>query len=173
MGGIMTLFFLCLKIFLARIVDVSLGTIRTILTVKERSFLASLIGFVEVLVWFIIVQETLNTTETSIVIAISYALGFATGTYIGSILSRIFITGNLSVQVITTKEELVTLLREKGYGVSIMDITGREKKNQMMLFIEIIDKNMNHLESLIHKVDPKAFIVVNETKYVQNGYLLK
>ncbi len=99
----MTLFFLCLKIFLARIVDVSLGTIRTILTVKERSFLASLIGFVEVLVWFIIVQEALNTTETSIVIAISYALGFATGTYIGSILSRIFITGNLSVQVITTK----------------------------------------------------------------------
>ena len=54
-----------------------------------------------------------------------------------------------------------------------MDITGREKKNQMMLFIEIIDKNMNHLESLIHKVDQKAFIVVNETKYVQNGYLLK
>lgn len=169
----MTLFFLCLKIFLARIVDVSLGTIRTIITVKGKSLIASLIGFVEVLVWFLVVQEALNTTETGIVIAISYALGFATGTYIGSILSKIFIIGNLTVQVITTKEDLVALLREKGYGVSIMEITGREKKKQIMLFIEIIDRNLSQLENLIHKIDAKAFIVVNETKYVQNGYFLK
>lgn len=81
----MDILFLCIKIFLVRIIDVSLGTARTIIMVKGKSLVASLIGFVEVFVWFVIAREALNTTESSLLIAFSYSLGFATGTYIGSI----------------------------------------------------------------------------------------
>ena len=81
----MSLFFLCIKVFLARIVDVSLGTFRTIITVKGKALYASIIGFFEVLIWFLVVKEALNTNETGILIGISYALGFAAGTYIGSV----------------------------------------------------------------------------------------
>ena len=84
----MSLFFLCLKIFIVRIVDVSLGTICTILTVRNKRKLAALLGFIEIFIWFVIVKEALNTDSTSIFIAISYAGGFATGTYIGSFLSE-------------------------------------------------------------------------------------
>ena len=80
----MALFILCIKVFFIRIVDVSLGTIRTIITVKDKRFLASLIGFIEVLVWFVVAKEAINTDDNSILIAISYSLGFATGTYIGA-----------------------------------------------------------------------------------------
>ena len=103
----MELFLLCLKIFFVRIIDVSLGTIRTIVTVKDRRLIASLIGFIEVFVWFVIVKEALNTDETSLFVAISYALGFSTGTYIGSYLSNKYIKGNFGVQVITSKEILI------------------------------------------------------------------
>ena len=78
---------LCLKIFLVRIVDVTLGTTRTMFTVKGKRLIASLIGFFEVLIWFLIVREALQTEDKSILIAISYALGFATGTYIGGFIS--------------------------------------------------------------------------------------
>ena len=87
----MTLFLLCLKIFFVRIIDVSLGTVRTLITVKGRTLLASMVGFIEVFVWFVIVKEALNTTETSLWIAIAYSLGFATGTYLGCYLSDRFI----------------------------------------------------------------------------------
>ena len=76
----MELFILCVKIFFVRILDVSLGTVRMIITVKGNKLVASLIGFFEILVWFLIVKEALNTTETSIFIALSYSLGYATGT---------------------------------------------------------------------------------------------
>ena len=169
----MELLFLCLKIFVVRILDVSMGTIRTIITVKGRRMLASMVGFVEVFIWFLIVREALNTTETSIWIAVSYSLGFATGTYIGSLLSDIFISGTLGLQIITSKDdqELVRVLRENGYAVTVIDVRGMEEdKGKFMLMIEIDKKKINHLKSLIKKLDPKAFIIVNETKYVQNGY---
>ncbi len=170
----MTLFLLCLKIFFVRIIDVSLGTVRTLITVKGRTLLASCVGFIEIFVWFVIVKEALNTTETSIWIAIAYSLGFATGTYIGGYLSDRFIKGNFGVQVVTSNNnhKLIDQLRLEGYAVSVIDIKGQDKANEKyMLFIEIQKNNFEHLKNLIHSIDKKAFIVVNETKYVQNGYI--
>lgn len=173
-GDDMELLLLCIKIFFARILDVSLGTLRTVITVKGKSLYASLVGFIEIFVWFLIVKEALNTDETSIWIAISYSLGFATGTFIGSILSQKLITGNLSVQIITDKAypDMVNTLRNEGYGVTVMDVEGKNKEEEKyMLFIEINNKSLNHLQHLVKRIDNDAFMVVNETKYVQNGYI--
>lgn len=170
----MALFLLCLKIFFVRIIDVSLGTVRTLITVKGRTLLASMVGFIEIFVWFVIVKEALNTNETSIWIAIAYSLGFATGTYIGGYLSDRFIKGNFGIQVVTSNNNhmLIDLLRNEGYAVSVIDVKGQDKKKEKyMLFIEIQKNNFDHVKQLIHSVDQKAFIVVNETKYVQNGYI--
>ncbi len=173
-GDDMELLLLCIKIFFARILDVSLGTLRTVITVKGKSLYASLVGFIEIFVWFLIVKEALNTNETSIWIAVAYSLGFATGTFIGSILSQKLITGNLSVQIITDKAypDMVNTLRNEGYGVTVMDVEGKNtEEEKYMLFIEINNKSLNHLQHLVKKIDNDAFIVVNETKYVQNGYI--
>lgn len=170
----MALFLLCLKIFFVRIIDVSLGTVRTLITVKGRTLLASMVGFIEIFVWFVIVKEALNTTETSLWIAVAYSLGFATGTYIGGYLSDRFIKGNFGVQVVTSNNnhKLIDVLRKEGYAVSVIDVKGQDKaKEKYMLFIEIKKNNFDHLKKLIHSIDQKAFIVVNETKYVQNGYI--
>jgi len=170
----MNLFMLCLKIFFVRILDVSLGTFRTIITVKGKSIYASIIGFFEVLIWFLVVREALNTDETSIFVAVSYALGFATGTFIGGMLSKKFISGTLSVQIITNKAypDMVELLRNEGYAVTVMNVEGKDKDiEKYMLFIEINKKNLNHLQKLIKSVDNNAFMVVNETKLVQNGFI--
>lgn len=169
----MNILILCLKIFFVRIIDVSLGTVRTIITVKGRRVVASMVGFVEVFVWFLIVREALNTDEVSIWIAVSYSLGFATGTYIGSILSDIFISGTLGVQVVTSNSDdnIINILRKNGYALTVLPVEGMNDDNsKYMLFIEIDKKRFNDLKRLIKSLDEKAFIVVNETKFVQNGY---
>ncbi len=167
----MELFILCTKIFCARIMDVSLGTVRTVLTVKGKKGYASLIGFIEVLIWFIIVQEAMNTELTSIAIALSYAGGYATGTYIGGFISQKFIPGTFGVQIITSikKSSMIDNLRKEGYAVSVINVKGQEE-DKLMLFIEIDKKRFNHLQSIVKELDDKAFLVVNETKMVQNGY---
>ena len=167
----MSILLLCIKIFFVRIVDVSLGTFRTIITVKGKALYASLIGFLEVFVWFLIVREALNTDIKSIWIAISYSLGFATGTYIGAILSDKFIEGILSIQIITNKYNLVNVIRENGYGVTVLRVNGKNEEEKFMLLIEIKNKSLNHLRSITSSYDKDSFLIVTETKYVQNGFI--
>ena len=154
----MELFILCVKIFFVRILDVSLGTVRMIITVKGNKLVASLIGFFEILVWFLIVKEALNTTETSIFIALSYSLGYATGTYIGGILSDKFVSGTLSVQVILSNNnhKIVDKIREEGFAVSVVNVKGKEDHDKYMLFMEIDKKKINQLKYLIKSLDSKA-----------------
>ena len=164
----MTLFLLCIKIFCARLIDVSLGTFRTINTVKGKDFIAALIGIVEITVWFLVVKEALNTNNNSLWIVVSYALGFSVGTYIGGKISKVFIKSNLEVQIILSSknDDIVNRVREEGYGVTAIEVKG-SKDVKYMLYIQIKDKSLEHLKNLIKKLDNK---VVNETKYVENGY---
>lgn len=169
----MAILILCIKVFFTRILDVSLGTVRTIVTVKGKNAVASMIGFFEVLVWFLIVREALNTDVDSIWIAISYALGFATGTFIGGLLSDRFISGTLTVQAILSSDnnDVVASIRKAGYAVSVLDVKGQdENTNKYMLLMEIDKKRIKNLRNLIKSLDSKAFIIVNESKMVQNGY---
>lgn len=169
----MAILLLCIRVFFTRILDVSLGTLRTIFTVKGKKFLAATIGFFEVFIWFLIAREALNMDVESIWIAVSYALGFATGTYIGGFISDKFISGNLMVQVILTDDDynVVSAIRKAGYAVSILDVKGQdESANKFMLLMEINKKRVRELKELIKALDPKAFIIINETKMVQNGY---
>lgn len=167
----MTLFLMCMKIFFARLIDVSLGTFRTINTVKGRDLVAALIGIVEITVWFLVVKEALNTDNNSFWIVAAYALGFSVGTYIGGKISKIFIKSNLEVQVILSNKDdnTVNKIREKGYGVTAIEVKGT-KDTKYMLYIQIRNRSLEHLKTLVRKLDNKAFIVVNETKYVENGY---
>ena len=165
--------FLCLKIFFVRIIDVSLGTVRTIFSVKGKNLIASLIGFVEITVWFLVVKEALNTDENSLWIVFSYASGFSTGTYIGGIISNKFIKSNLGVQVITNNNNIINILRDNGFGVSVIDIKGKKDEKKYMLYISITNKNYTELEKIIKSYDEKAFIVVNEIKNIENGFIKK
>ncbi len=169
----MELLVLCIKIFFARIIDVSLGTYRTLTTVKGKNITASFIGFVEVLVWFLVVKEALNTNVNSIWIGISYALGFSAGTYLGGFISTIFIKGTMSVFIITTKAypNMIKKIRKNGFALSLLDIKSENNSDKKhMLFIEIDKKYLKKLEKLIKEEDEKAFIVASESHYVTNGY---
>ncbi len=166
----MSTLFLCLKIFGARLIDVSLGTIRTVYTVKNKHLIASFIGLIEVIVWFLIVQEALNSTDNNFFIAFSYSIGFAVGTYIGGIISNKLINTKLGIQVILSKKDdnIIEKIRKEGFAVSVINLISKDDK--YMLYIQIDSKKYLHLIKLMKKLDNKAFIVVNETKVVYNGY---
>ena len=166
----MSTLLLCLKIFGARLIDVSLGTIRTVYTVKNKHLIASFIGLIEVIVWFLIVQEALNSTSNNFFIAFSYSIGFAVGTYIGGILSNKLINTKLGIQVILSNKDdnIINKIRQMGYAVSIINLVSKD--NKYMLYIQVDSKKYQKLIKLIKSLDKNAFIVVNDTKVVYNGY---
>lgn len=166
---------LCLKIFFARIIDVSLGTIRTVLVVRGRKNSAALIAFVEVLIWFLIAREALTTDVTSWLIPICYAGGYATGTYIGGYITVNFMEGLIGVQV-TTKatgvDKMINDIRNAGFGVSVIDLNNsNDDHKKKMLMIQLNKSRLKDLTHIIRDNDKDAFVVINDTKYVQNGVI--
>lgn len=164
----------CLEIFAARIVDVSLGTLRTVFFVKGKTIEPFIIAFFEVLIWFVVAREALNTDGNMALIAISYAGGYATGTFIGSKLSNFLVKGVIGLQVVikNNSKKLVKELRDNGYGVSVMDLKDDyDGKTKDMLFIQIKNNKLKEVTKMIKEYDESAFIVVNETKLVQNGLI--
>ena len=168
----MEILLLCIKIFFVRVLDVALGTVRMLFTVKGKRFVASTIGFIEMLIWFLIVKEALNTDLTSIWIAVSYAGGYALGTLLGSYLSERLISGMVTVQAILSSDndEVVTMIRKAGYAVSVLDVKGQDDKPKYLLLIEVNKKRQNTIRKLIKELDDRAFVIINDSKTVYNGY---
>ena len=172
----MAILLLCIKIFCFWIIDVSLGTVRAIVTIAGRIFLASAIGFVEIFVWFIIVRDALTGDTSSIWVAIAYAFGFATGTYIGGVVAKHILPAKLCVQIITgvVDDEFSKALKSAGFSYSLINATGgydNESKNLMIFDID--EKYYKKLRDIVLKYDDKSFITVTETKNVLNGYFQK
>ena len=164
----------CLKKFLGRILDVSIGTVRTVISVKGQKFAASVLAFFEVFIWYYVARSALNTPLTSIFVPISYSLGYATGTFIGTTLSRKVIKGNTSIQVITSKASKTNLekIRKSGYGITIIDVYDTyDNKKKKLLLMEVKNKNIKELTNLIKKIDEKAFITLRETQNIYNGFV--
>lgn len=167
----MELVFLCLKIFVARIFDVSLGTARMILVIKEKRLLATITAFFEVLIWFLIAREALTQATEHPIIVIAYAGGFAAGTLIGSILSTRFIEGKLNVQIISSNNNLLLFDKIKGSGFGASAIKMHDDK--LMIITEVDKNKYSHLKKIIAEIDSAAFVYVNETKFVEGGFFQK
>ena len=172
----MELLFLCLKIFFARIIDVTLATLRTVYSVKGKTLLAGIIGFIEATIWFIVVKEALNTDIQSPFIVMSYAGGFAAGSVLGTFVSKTFVNSQIKVEVITTKAtpDNVEKIRIEGFGVSVLDILDDDDDvDKKMLIITLNSKHLEELKRILRHIDRNAFVVVNESKIVQNGFIKK
>lgn len=161
--------FLCFEIFIARILDVSIGVIRTVELVKDNTIKAVILAFFEVFIWFLVAREALTSTNLNIVVAIFYSLGYAVGTLLGSFLSKVLIKGSVGVQIVSSviKQSEIKIIKKEGFGISSLNLDNKNK----MLFIEVDKKRLKQLVNLINKIDNKAFITVSETKYVSNGFV--
>lgn len=102
-------------------------------------------------------------------IPISYSAGYATGTYIGTLISGRYIKGLLTLNIISSKISLkdINFLKKQGYGISVLDTDDKKK----MLIMEIDKKSLKKVQNLILSIDKKAFIIINEAKIVHNGYI--
>ena len=158
---------ICLKIFMARVVDVTLGTIRTILLSKEKVIEPFIIAFFEVIIWFIVAKEALSIADkinNTLLIAVFYAAGYATGTLIGSKLSRKFSKSMVKIEVISSKN-IDDLLNSE--NILVNKIKLNDKK--ILYFFDISGKSSKNIVEKINKIDKNCHVVVNDTRYVSSS----
>lgn len=161
--------FLPLLIFLARILDVSIGTIRIIIVSRGNRKLAPILGFFEVFIWILAISEIMQNLNNW-VCYVAYAAGFASGNYIGMFIEEKLAMGTLILRVITQKDttELVNELYQEGYGVTQIDAKGKFSKVNV-IYIILKRKNLNKVQTIVQRHNPTAFYTVEDIKKAEYG----
>ncbi|HQF43175.1 MAG TPA: DUF5698 domain-containing protein [Ignavibacteriaceae bacterium] len=152
-----------LLIMLMRICDVSIGTMRTILVVQGRKYLAGLAGTIEVLIWVFAIRYIFQNLD-QVLNLFGYAIGFGLGNILGITLEQKIGLGFAQLNIISriASEKIAEILRKEKYGVTQLPATG--VSGDVSLLVVIVQrKNQKKVISLIESIDPKAFITVQHS----------
>lgn len=167
-GDIIELILLIIGI---NIVYVSTNTLRTILVIKGQKIIASIISMFEVGVYLFGLTIVLKNLDEPINI-IAYCIGYGAGVYIGSRIEQYLALGYVEIQIIvdSVDQNLPSLLREKGYGVTLWNAEG---KDGVRLVLHVLAKRNNEKKLLkfITEVAPNAFVISYEPKNFIGGFL--
>ncbi|HOK67647.1 MAG TPA: DUF2179 domain-containing protein [Anaerohalosphaeraceae bacterium] len=156
-------------IFIARIADVTIGTIRLIFVARGMKVLAPLAGFFEVLIWLVVISQIMQHLANPLCY-IAYAAGFAAGNYIGMMLVDRLSLGKVIIRIITQKDAgpLVESLKEHQFGVTVLDGRGVQGKVQV-IFTVVKRAHIEDVQRLIRQFNPQAFYSIEEVGDVEKG----
>lgn len=158
-------------IFLARVFDVSLGTTRVFFVSRGYKTFAALIGFWEVLIWLLAIGYVMQNLSNPMCV-VAFALGFATGNWVGITLAEKLSLGVVLVRVITQagSEELIAALKAGNYGITVVD--GHGAFGPIKVIFTIVQRHaLGDVVNLIKAHNPKAFYSVEDVSRVSNGNL--
>lgn len=158
-----------LLIFAARILDVSLGTVRIVFVSRGLKYLAPLVGFFEVIIWLLAIRVIIQNLN-NVACYIAYGAGFAMGTFIGLQIEKKIAIGNSLIRVITQKDatELIEHLIEKGYGITSLDAQGVKGKVHV-IYIIIRRHDIENVAGIIREFNPQAFYTIEDIRLVSRG----
>lgn len=158
-----------LMIFLARICDVTLGTIRIILVNRGQRRIAPLLGFVEVFIWIVAVAQIVQHLS-NIFAYIGYAAGFAVGNFVGMYVEEKMALGSVLIRTIIQKggDEVAAELTAAGFGVTKIHAEGATGEVRV-IFTVVNRKDAAQALSVIHKIQPRAFITVEDIRSLEKG----
>ncbi len=160
-----------LIVFVARVVNVSMATVRSLLSIRGEDRLATAISFFESLVFILAISKVLQS-ENNIWNILGYSGGFAVGTWVGLKIEERLALGYAAVQVIsqTAGQELAMALREAGYGVT--EMLGQGLQGQVQVITTVANRrDITTIMELASQVDETAFVTVDDASRVYRGHL--
>lgn len=160
-------------IFLARVCDVSINTVRIIFVMHGKKLLAPILGFFEAFIWLLAIRQIITNID-AIYSYFAYAGGFAVGTYLGMVIEEKLALGKVVVRVITQvpAEELIKFLRKKDYRYSNLDAEGNDGRVNI-LFSVVRREELPEYIGIINRYNPQAFYTVEGVKRVSDDDVLR
>ena len=158
-----------LLIFLARMSDVTLATLRNIFVSKGFKHIVPFIGFFEVLIWLLAARQVFGSLSNPACF-IAWAAGFSTGTYIGMRIDEYLALGMQVVRVITDQryDSIVSAFRNHKHGITVVDAHGAVGPVKL-IFTVVKRKNIPEVVRLINEFCPGAFYSVEDVRSHSHG----
>ncbi|GAB1403910.1 DUF2179 domain-containing protein [Lentimicrobium sp.] len=158
-------------IFLARISDQTIGTLRLIFLSKGQKFIAPFLGFFEVIIWLLTVGQIMQHLD-NVLAYIAYGGGFATGNFIGMVIEEKLSIGTVIIRIVprNNSSELVEYLREKNYGVTTVRAQGSRGEVDI-IFTIIKRKSIDEVVKIINQFNPHAFYTIEDVRTINEGII--
>lgn len=157
--------FLPVLIFLARILDVSIGTVRIITVTKGHKWLSAALGFCEVAIWIFAVSAVIVNIRESLLTVFAYAAGFSVGTLVGMIIEEKLAIGTQVVRIVNRDAEfdLSSFLRAKGFMVTRVEAHGSMGPSELS-FLVVPRKRTQAILDLVAQSCPSAFVTIEDVR---------
>jgi len=162
-----------LLIFLARMCDVTLGTLRNVFISKGLRHVVPVLGFFEVLIWLISIRQIMQHLD-NVMCYVSFAGGFSMGTYVGLKIESRLALGVQVIRIITNQEsgELIQALQKENIGITV--INGQGAKGPVKIIFTIAHrKDIEIIRELINMHNPQAFYSIEDVRAANQGVFRK
>jgi uncharacterized protein YebE (UPF0316 family) len=157
-------------IFVLRVTDMSLDTLRVLFVMRGRKSIAWILGFLQSAVYVIAITAVLRDLTNPLNI-IGYAAGFATGVVIGMAIEERLAIGHVHMRIISSRRgsAIAEKLRTEGYAVT--EVPARGKDGMVtMLNCSVLRKDIKKVRVMVNDVDPEAFITSEDIRPVRRGF---
>jgi uncharacterized protein YebE (UPF0316 family) len=161
-----------LLIFVLRIFDVSLDTMRVIFAIRGKRGIAALLGFAQAMIWIFAVGNAVKHLD-SILHIVGYAGGYATGTWVGITIEQAIAYGVAQIRVVSRHAgvEIAEALRARGYGVTEFPGFGRDGSVEIVQSV-VQRGQVDGVLGIIESHDAEAFVTVEEPKVLRGGSMV-
>lgn len=161
-----------LLIFLARIIDVSIATVRIMFVMSGKKFLAPLLGFFEAFIWLLAIGQIMQNID-NIYSYIAYAGGFAMGTFVGMVIEEKLALGRVVIRIISRRpaSDLIEYLKNKEYRFA--NIMGEGSKGKVNVLFTVVKRDdLPDVLTHIKLYNPLAFYTIEGVKRASEDDIL-
>jgi uncharacterized protein YebE (UPF0316 family) len=162
-----------LIVCLAKIVEISIQSLKTVMMVKGQRAKAAMLGFVECMIWGLVISTLVTTLGDNIVLLVFYCSGYALGLFIGSSIENKIAIGTSNLELIANDEstkKITTYLKEKGRGYTVFEGHGSIDKMNMIFIVLPRKETPRILKEIRACCDNKVFVAVSEVSKYAGGY---
>ena len=163
----------CLLVCAAKIVEITIQSLKTCMMVKGQRLKAACLGFVECTIWGLVISTLIGTLGDNLLLLVFYCAGYATGLFLGSTLESKIALGTSNLELIASDEstaKITAYLKENDRGYTVFEGHGSKEKMNM-IFVVLPRKETPKVLGEIRKCcDNKVFVAVSEVSKYAGGY---
>jgi len=163
-----------LSIFFAKLLEVTLSTIRVVLAVRGMRIIATALAGVEITLWIFVASTVITGFHSDPLRGAAYVLAYTAGIFLGLKLEDKLALGLSEIEIIADCETATAIaqdLREIGYGITVFDCKGKDGSKQMV-DIKVHRKDLNTTLGLLNKYT-NTFISVNDIRSLSQGRIMR
>lgn len=166
--------FILLQVFGINLVYIVLNTIRTLLTMRGYRNIAPFIAIVETTIYTVGLSIVMQYIQENVLYLFAYAFGFGLGIYLGILIENRIALGYSALQIFIKGDNhyLAEALRERGYGVTLQPGYGRDG-DRLILTVLTPRSSEVALRNTLDEIDPDAFYISYDAKYIHGGFWTK